>query len=147
MESLNIILERASKVYETAEKEQLAEKKNGIYRGLLERMTPADLPQETAEVLHALKDSGVNVAIGSSSKNARVILERLGLGNFFDEVSDGTMISQSKPDPEVFLKAAQMLGKKPEECLVVEDAKAGILAAAAGDLTVPGLERRRRMRV
>ena len=74
------------------------------------------------------------MAIGSSSKNAGFILERIGLKGFFDAVSDGNNITNSKPDPEVFLKAAQFLGLDPKDCLVVEDARAGLLAAVNGNM-------------
>jgi HAD superfamily hydrolase (TIGR01509 family) len=84
------------------------------------------------ESLDILRARGYLFAIGSSSANARFILERIGLGTYFDAISDGTNITNSKPHPEVFLMAADMLGLKPDECLVVEDAKAGIDAAAAG---------------
>ena len=81
----------------------------------------------------------MKLAIGSSSKNAKFILERIGLKDYFDAISDGTNISKSKPDPEVFLKAAEYLGLEPQECLVVEDAKAGIDAAVAGAFESAGL--------
>ena len=97
-------------------------------------MSPADLSCEVKDTLCALREKGIKLAIGSSSKNARFILERIGLGDFFDEISDGNNISKSKPDPEVFLKAAQMLGAQPKECLVVEDAVAGIQAAIAAGM-------------
>ena len=132
MASLEIILERAEKEYTPEEKQALAQRKNDIYRVLLEKMTPADLHQETKKTLEELKARGILLAIGSSSKNAKLILERIGLGDFFHAISDGTNITRSKPDPEVFLKAAQMLGKLPGQCMVVEDAQAGIEAAHAG---------------
>lgn len=132
MESLEIILEKADRVYTQEEKNALAEQKNTYYRELLGQMTPADLPEETKEVLHTLRQEGLKLAIGSSSKNTRLILDRIGLGDFFDAISDGNNIVNTKPDPEVFLKAAQMLGLPPQDCLVVEDAQAGILAAHRG---------------
>lgn len=132
MASLDIILERAQKEYTPEEKQAMAQYKNDTYRALLEKMSPADLHPDTKKTLEALKAKGIKLAIGSSSKNAKLILERIGLGDFFHAISDGTNITRSKPDPEVFLKAAQMLDKTPAECLVVEDAQAGIEAAHAG---------------
>lgn len=132
MDSLEIILERSPREYTAAEKEEMARTKNDIYRSLLERMTSADLALETKQTLMTLRERGYQLAIGSSSRNAPLILERIGLGDFFDAVSDGNNITHSKPDPEVFLKAAQMIGLQPSECLVVEDAQAGIQAASAG---------------
>ena len=132
MESLNIILEKSSKTYSEEEKTAFAEKKNNLYRTLLAKMSPADLTEETRSTLETLRSRGLKLAIGSSSKNTPVILERIGLGDFFDAVADGNCITRSKPDPEVFLKAAEGLGLAPEKCLVVEDAHAGVQAAVSG---------------
>jgi beta-phosphoglucomutase len=95
-------------------------------------MSTADLADEVRDTLNALCARGVRVAIGSSRKNTPFILERIGLGSFFEAVADGNCITHSKPHPEVFLKAAAMLGLAPAECLVVEDARAGVEAAVAG---------------
>lgn len=86
------------------------------------------------KTLDFLREKGLKLAIGSSSKNAKFILGQLGLGKYFDAISDGTNITHSKPDPEVFVKAAQFLGENPKDCLVVEDAKAGLEAAIAGGM-------------
>ena len=134
MESLEIILKRADKPYSQAEKDTFAAEKNGIYVQLLQQMSPADLSDEVKEALDALRAKGYKLAIGSSSKNAKLILSRIGLGDYFDAVSDGTNISRSKPDPEVFLKAAEILGIAPADCLVVEDAVSGAEAAHRGGM-------------
>lgn len=134
MESLEIILERSDKTYTQEEKEGFAAKKNELYKELLKNMSPRDLSGEVEDTLNALRAKGLKLAIGSSSKNARFILERIGLGDFFDAISDGNNISNSKPDPEVFVKGAEYLGLPAEKCLVVEDAKAGLQAAAAGHM-------------
>lgn len=139
MESLEIILERADRAYTEAEKAELAEAKNEIYKKLLENMTPADLSDEVKQTLDELKRRGKKVAIGSSSKNTKLILNRIGLEGYFDAISDGTNIRNSKPDPEVFVMAADMLGLTPSDCLVVEDAEAGILAANRGGFQSAGL--------
>lgn len=139
MDSLEIILERSDREYTAEEKEQMAAAKNEEYVKLLSGMTTADLSDEVRNTLNTLRGKGYLLAIGSSSKNAKAILRRLGLGSFFDAVSDGTNISKSKPDPEVFLKAAEFLQLKPEECLVVEDAEAGIDAAVNGGFDSAGL--------
>lgn len=137
MASLDIILERYSgPALSGAEKEALAAQKNDSYRRLLARMTPADLPAEVRETLDALRARGLKLAIGSSSKNAPFILERIGLDGYFDAVSDGNNITRSKPDPEVFLKAAEFLSLDPSCCLVVEDAVAGAEAGHAGGFSV-----------
>lgn len=132
MASLEIILERAGRAYTDAEKTNMAESKNETYRRLLARMTPEDVSSETRETLTQLRQRGLRLAIGSSSRNARFILQRIGLIDSFDAISDGNNITRSKPDPEVFLKAAQMLDLEPADCLVVEDAHAGIQAAHDG---------------
>lgn len=132
MESLEIILEKYDKPLTEKEKTALAEEKNGVYKELLKNMTENDLSDEVRETLNTLRSCGLKLAIGSSSKNTQFILERIGLKGFFDAVSDGNNIKNSKPDPEVFLKAADFIGEKPENCLVVEDAYAGIDAACAG---------------
>lgn len=135
MDSLEIILERyEGSPLSREKKEELAEQKNGFYRELLKTMTPADVSDEVRDTLAALRQMGYKTALGSSSRNAKFILERVGLLEAFDEISDGTNITKSKPDPEVFLKAAEFLGEKPEHCLVVEDAEAGIEAGIAGGM-------------
>ena len=139
MASLDIILERADKAYTEEEKEQMAYEKNETYKKLLYNMTTQDLSQEVKDTLDALRAKGCKLAIGSSSRNTKLILGQLGLADYFDAISDGTNITKSKPDPEVFLKAADFLGLQPEDCLVVEDAVAGIDAACAGGFESAGL--------
>ena len=140
MESLEIILERYhERKLSMQEKEILADKKNRIYRSLLDTMTPADVTDEVRNTLAELRAKGYKLAIGSSSKNARYILEKVKLTDAFDAISDGTNITKSKPDPEVFLKAAEFLNLAPEECMVVEDADAGIQAAKAGGMYAAGI--------
>lgn len=139
MDSLEIILERYDGALSAQEKEALATEKNELYKQLLCNMTPADLSDEVKNTLDALRAAGMKLAIGSSSKNTKFILERLGLGSYFDAISDGTNITRSKPDPQVFLMAADFIGMKPEDCLVVEDAEAGIAAACAGGFDSAGL--------
>ncbi len=134
MESLEIVLERATKSYSDAEKAALAERKNNYYKELITALTPADILPGAMENLEALKKNGIKIAIGSSSKNTPVILKQIGLDSYFDAVSDGNNIKNSKPDPEVFVKAAEMLGIAPADCLVVEDADAGIEAGRAGGM-------------
>ena len=138
-ESLEIILEHAGKVFSPEEKKKMAEKKNAIYIKLLDRMSPGDLEEDVLSTLEQLRNRGCLLAIGSSSKNTRKILDKIGLGNYFDAVCDGNEITHSKPDPEVFLKAAGKIGLAVSECLVVEDACAGISAASAGGFDSAGL--------
>jgi beta-phosphoglucomutase len=139
MESLEIILRKAEKVYDQEEKNQLAEKKNNLYKILLDKLTPADILPGVAKVLEGLKERNIKIAIGSSSKNTPIILERIGLDTCFDAIADGNNIKNSKPDPEVFLLATEKLQIIPENCLVVEDADAGVEAALAGGMKVVGV--------
>ena len=139
MDSLEIILERYDGTLSDAEKSALAEEKNNLYRELLANMSPSDLSGEVKRTLDALRAAGLKLAIGSSSKNTKFILERLGLDGFFDAISDGTNITRSKPDPQVFTMAADFLGLPAKDCLVVEDAEAGIRAAVAGGFDSAGL--------
>ena len=139
MASLDIVLERAERAYSQEEKDAFAAEKNATYVELLQQMSPRDLSDEVRETLNALRAGGYKLAIGSSSKNTKLILSRIALGDFFDAISDGTNITHSKPDPEVFLMAAEMLSLDPAECLVVEDAKAGIQAAHAGGFKSAGI--------
>jgi len=140
MESLERILWRyKGPPLSAEEKEALATEKNELYRAKLEQMSPADLPREAAELLDHLDRQGIKKSIGSSSRNAPLILERLGIAGRFDAIADGNHITRSKPDPEVFLLAAEWMGLQPEDCLVVEDAEAGAEAAAAGGFDCAGL--------
>lgn len=138
-ESLEIILEKCEEVLTEETKAELMEEKNNTYRELLHTMTPADVTDEVRDTLDALRAAGYKLAIGSSSKNAKFILERVGLLDAFDAISDGTNITRSKPDPEVFLKAGEFLGIDGAECVVVEDAYAGIDAAKAAGMKAVGV--------
>lgn len=139
MESLNIVLEKSPVSYTEEEKLQLAEQKNTVYRELLRQMSPADLSDTVRHTLDTLRSRGLKMAIGSSSKNTPTILNRIGLEEYFDAVVDGSCITRSKPDPEVFLLAAQCLGLTPDVCMVVEDAHAGIEAAVSGGFDCAGM--------
>lgn len=134
MACMDILEQISGKCYTEQEKIVYATWKNDFYRSLLGKMSPKDLSDEVKSTLDTLRSRGYLLAIGSSSKNAKFILERIGLADYFDAVSDGTNIAKSKPDPEVFLKAVEFLGLKPEECLVVEDAISGVDAAHAGGM-------------
>ena len=134
MKIFEIILERYEGTMSLEDKVVYTTRKNEAYKELLKNMSPADLSPEVKETLDGLRAKGLKLAIGSSSKNAGFILERLGLDGYFDAVSDGNNITRSKPDPEVFVKAAQLVGEASGDCLVVEDAKAGLEAAIGGGM-------------
>ena len=140
MESLEIILENYhGEALSGEEKVELAEKKNNFYRELLKEMTPESVAPEVRTTLQTLRERGYKLSIGSSSKNTKTILERVRLTDAFDTISDGTNITRSKPDPEVFLKAAQFLGLAAENCAVIGDAFAGIDAACAAGMVSVGI--------
>ena len=139
MASLDIILECSQQRYSTEEKLALAAEKNDTYRKLLDNMSPADLSDDVRKTLCALRSGGYLMAIGSSSKNTKYILNRIGLDGYFDAVSDGTNISRSKPDPEVFICAAEYIGVPCDNCIVVEDAVSGIRAAKRANMLAAGI--------
>ncbi|NLX83762.1 MAG: beta-phosphoglucomutase [Clostridiales bacterium] len=126
MESLEIILERANKSYTEDEKNALAARKNSYYVALIQHLTPSALLPGALETVNALRKQGIKIAIGSSSKNAPTILRQVGIADLFDAVADGNQIKHSKPAPDVFLLAAELLRIPPANCLVVEDADAGV---------------------
>lgn len=137
LESLEIILEQYDgEKLSAAEKHLLTEEKNAIYCGFLESIDKSFLEPEVEETLYKLRDKELHLMIGSSSKNASFIIERLGISHIFEAVIDGNQIKYSKPHPEVFQKAAASLKLQPEQCLVVEDACAGVEAAKAAGMKV-----------
>ena len=139
MDSLEIILEKAKKEYSEEEKMALAEKKNHRYVEYLSKLHPEDVKKQDRETLEKLKEKGIALAVGSSSKNTMKILDNLDLRRYFDVIVDGNMISQSKPNPEVFLLAAEKLGLEAKDCYIVEDAKAGIQAGKNGGFETCGI--------
>lgn len=140
MKSLEIILEKNGIRKTEKEKEALCEEKNRRYREYLETLTQESVEKETVEVLEFLKKSEILLAVGSVSKNTRFILEKTELIGYFDAIVDGTMIRNSKPDPEVFDTARKMLNLKQDECLVVEDAVSGIESARRAGIRACGIK-------
>ena len=137
MASLDIVLEDAPTAYTQAEREAFAAEKNETYRAMLASLTPADTLEGVLPTLAELRRRGYRLALASVSKNAPLILERTGLDRYLDAVADGNCITRSKPDPEVFLKAAEKLGMECGSCAAMDDALAGIEAGrAAGMLTI-----------
>ena len=115
MASLEIVLEKANRKYSEKEKQEMTERKNNYYKELICELTPDDILTGVTEKLNELKENGIKIAIGSSSKSTPIILNQIGLDSYFDAVSDGNNITHSKPNPEVFLKAAEMLNIAPED--------------------------------
>jgi beta-phosphoglucomutase len=139
MASLEIILSKAEKTYEAAEKVKLATIKNDYYVALLEQLSQNDILPQVVPTLTKLRKLGYKLAIGSSSRNAKKILTKLGITDLFDVIVDGNDIINSKPDPEVFLKAAERLGLDPIECVVIEDAESGIEASIQSRMIAFGI--------
>lgn len=138
-ESLNRILAWGGKSLSDVEKQHWMTLKNDWYLELVRGMPADDYLPGAHEFLRASRAAGIKVALGSASKNAPLILERLGWIPLFDALVDGNVVTASKPDPEVFLEGARRLGLKPEECVVFEDSEAGVEAARRGGMKVVGI--------
>ena len=136
MESLEIILEKAKKEYSDDEKEKMAERKNSYYKNLIKKLDESAILDGAVDFIKRAKSKGIKVAIGSSSKNTNTILKQVGIYDMFDAIADGNDIKKSKPAPDVFLIAAERLNIMPKDCLVVEDADAGVEAALAAGMEV-----------
>lgn len=132
--SLEILLEIGGITASEEEKASMAAQKNGWYVDYLKQLDSSALLQGASEYLHYLRKENIKVALGSASKNAPIILERLGISALFDAVIDGNSVEKAKPDPEVFLKGAAALSLEPGDCMVFEDSLAGIQAAKAGGM-------------
>jgi beta-phosphoglucomutase len=139
MGSLNLILAGANKTYTMEEKLALADRKNGQYVELIASMSAADLLPGAIEALSAVRRAGLKIGLASVSKNAFAVLERLGIRERFDYVVDAALIANSKPHPEIFLKAAARLGVAPADCLGVEDAVAGVASIKAAGMFAVGV--------
>ena len=139
MRSLEIILELGGISLSEAEKDRIANKKNGWFVEYVNEMKPTEIFAGVKEMLKSIRSKGIKVALASSSKNAPRVIQLLNIENEFDAVVDGTMIVHSKPDPEIFLLAASKLGVAPSACVVFEDAEAGVEAALAAGMKCVGV--------
>lgn len=137
--SLEILLEIGGKEFDEQTKVELAARKNNQYVGLISKMTPREILPGATNFLQSAKDAGIKIVLGSASKNAPLILEKIELDHFFDAVIDGNKVSRAKPDPEVFLKGAEAVNTNPDECIVFEDALAGIEAAKNAGMIAVGV--------
>ncbi|MEO7213634.1 beta-phosphoglucomutase [Mucilaginibacter sp.] len=122
-----------------AEKEEMATRKNLWYTDMINQMTPDEILSGAREFVQACRDAGIKTAIGSASKNTPIILAKLQLTQLFDAIVDGNSVSKAKPNPEVFLKGAEALGVSPADCVVFEDAVAGIEAALNAGMKAVGI--------
>jgi beta-phosphoglucomutase len=139
MASLDIILEIGGRSLTENQKNKYASLKNDWYVEYIKRMTPDEILPGTVEFITELRKANIKTAIGSASKNTPLILERTGIITLFDGVADGNNVSKAKPDPEVFQTAAKLLNVKAEECVVFEDAVAGIQAALNAGMKCIGI--------
>lgn len=137
--SLEILLEIGNKSATQEQKDEYAAKKNEWYLEYITKMTPAEILPGVLDLFQELKQNGIKRALGSASKNAKIILEQIGMMDDFDAIIDGNSVSKAKPDPEVFLKGAEALDLEPMECVVFEDAEAGVEAAKNADMLCVGI--------
>src|SRR5687768_791125 len=142
-ESLMLILK--DRVYPEAKILEMMERKNNYYLELIKEISPRDLLPGAKELLEEIRAAGLRIALGSASKNAGEVLDRLGIRSLFDAISDGYSVERQKPAPDLFLHAAGQLNLLPAECVVIEDAAAGIKAAKAGGFRSIGLGPRERV--
>ena len=139
MQSLQIILDMGKITISKERKESLASRKNEWFVEFVEKMKPDEIFPGVKQLITAIRKKGIKVALASSSKNAPRVIELLGIAKLFDAVVDGGMIIDTKPDPEIFLLTAQKLNIKPAECLVFEDAEAGVEAASRAGMKCVGI--------
>ena len=139
MESLDLILSWGNVTLSDSEKLEWATKKNHWYLELITHMTPEEILPGVKDFLDQLKEEKIAIGLGSASKNAQLILDKINLYHYFDAIIDGNVITKGKPDPEVFLLGAAATNAQPSECVVFEDAQAGILAAKAGGMFAIGI--------
>ena len=137
--SLEIILELGNIRLSEEDKEKFANKKNAWFVEYIESIRPEEIFPGVKELIQNMRDRGIKVALASSSKNAPRVIELLKINELFDTMVDGTMITHSKPHPEIFLLAASRLGAFPAECVVFEDAEAGVEAALAAGMQCVGV--------
>ena len=139
MECLAMLLENTGQSYAEEEKQELADRKNGYYRDMIDHLSPENMLPGGREMVEELKGRGLKVAVASGSKNAPFILARIALEDDLDAAVSGLDIENSKPDPEIFLLAADELDVAPENCLVVEDAQSGVEAACRAGMRPLGI--------
>jgi beta-phosphoglucomutase len=139
MSSLDLILQHGKVQLPLEEKERLAHEKNEHYKELTASMTRKDLLPGALERLDELRNLGVKISLASASKNAPAILEALSISGYFDSIANPALVAQGKPAPDIFLLAAAPLGVRPEECLGVEDAEAGVAAIKAAGMQALGV--------
>ncbi|MDZ7671538.1 MAG: beta-phosphoglucomutase [Halanaerobiales bacterium] len=139
MKCLDMLLGKNNKTVTSKQRKELADRKNKYYQKYLENITKDNLLEGIEDILNTVKKEGYKMAIASASKNTKTVVKKLNIRDMFDTISDGYSVKNTKPAPDLFLHTADKLGLKPEECVVFEDAKAGIDAALAADMIAVGI--------
>jgi beta-phosphoglucomutase len=139
MASLEIILELGKMKLDESARQEYARLKNEWYVEYISKMTPDEILPGSLEFIEELRKAGIKVGLGSASRNTPMILERVGMTKLFDAVADGNVVHKAKPDPEVFITAARMLYTDPKNCIVFEDAVAGVEAALSAGMKCVGI--------
>ena len=139
MECLDLLLEANGREVTPEERKELADRKNNYYQEYLESISSENLLEGIEEILQRVKEAGYKMAIASASKNTKIVVDKLNIEDMFDTISDGYSVKNSKPAPDLFLHTAEKMELNPKECVVFEDAKAGIDAALAANMTAVGI--------
>ena len=138
-QSLELLLGEHIERYGEDTLEEIMDRKNRYYRNSLEQITPADFLEGAPALLAAIRSRGLKMAIGSASKNTRIVLQRLRIIEAFDVIADGYSVERTKPAPDLFLYAAEQMGVRPGQCIVIEDAASGVTAALAAEMVAVGV--------
>ncbi|WP_095742927.1 beta-phosphoglucomutase [Sediminibacillus massiliensis] len=139
VDSLEKILAEGTEQYSPTERQRLAEKKNDHYKSLIQEIGPKDLLPGVYQFMLEVKEAGIKTGLASASKNARTVIEKLEITHLLDTVVDAATVERGKPDPEVFLKAAQQLHVEPSQCVGIEDAKSGVTAIKSAGMYAVGV--------
>jgi beta-phosphoglucomutase len=145
MECVEILTRASGRTFTPAQKQEIADRKNRYFAESLAAVTPDELLPGALNALRELKKRAIKIAVASNSRNAKPIINQVGIAQFLDAIVDGHEIENSKPDPEVFLRAAKSVGVPPGNCLVVEDAVAGLVAARRAGMKALGIGTRERL--
>ena len=138
-ECIEIFVEKVSTAFSESQKIRMASQKNAYYLKLLEKLSPSDILPGVVDMVKELRRRRLKIAIGTSSKNCKIIIEKVGLTEFFDHCVDGNQVEKGKPNPEIFLKVAGQMGLRPNECVVIEDGEPGVEAALQAGMKVLGV--------
>jgi beta-phosphoglucomutase len=145
MECVEILIKASGRDYSPAQKQEIADRKNGYFAESLSSVTPEELLPGALAMLQELRKRGIKIAVASNSRNAKTIIRQTKIEHLLDIIVDGYEIEKSKPDPEPFLLAATRIGVAPAHCIVVEDAVTGVEAARRAGMKALGIGTRERL--